>query len=191
MPNDSTTRSRSNSVRGVHLWLVLWKAARTLEGVARRNVEGLGLCLSDFGVLEALLHKGPLPVNTLGAKVLLTSGSMTAAVDRLERRRLVRRKGNTADRRTRLVELTARGRRLIGGMFASHEAAMEQAVAVLSAKQRATLLGLLRKLGRGAAGLQGGPTGLAGGRRQSALSEPIRRRGRAALDVHESKRKRQ
>jgi MarR family 2-MHQ and catechol resistance regulon transcriptional repressor len=182
MPNDPLSRSRSNTVSGVHLWLVLWKAARTLEGIARRNVEGLGLCLSDFGVLEALLHKGPLPVNTLGAKVLLTSGSMTAAVDRLERRRLVERKGNPDDRRTRLVELTARGRRLIGGMFASHERAIEQAVSVLTAKQRATLLGLLRKLGRGAEGRQGAQTG---------LSEPIRARGRAALDVHKSKRKRQ
>jgi MarR family 2-MHQ and catechol resistance regulon transcriptional repressor len=182
MPNDTRSRSRSANVRGVHLWLVLWKATRTIEGIARRNVEGLGLCLSDFGVLEALLHKGPLPVNTLGAKVLLTSGSMTAAVDRLERRRLVERKASPDDRRARLVHLTARGRRLIGGMFASHEQAIERAVAVLTAKQRATLLGLLRKLGRGAESWQGPPT---------ASSRPVRTRGRAALVVHESKGKRQ
>jgi MarR family 2-MHQ and catechol resistance regulon transcriptional repressor len=114
------------------------------------------MCLSDFGVLEALLHKGPLPVSVLGAKVLLTSGSMTAAVDRLEQRGLVKRQGDPGDRRTRVVHLTARGRRLIGGMFASHEHAMERAVRVLTAEERATLLGLLRKLGRGAEGLLSG-----------------------------------
>jgi MarR family 2-MHQ and catechol resistance regulon transcriptional repressor len=182
MPNDTRSRSRSANVSGVHLWLVLWRATRAIEGIARRNVESLGLCLSDFGVLEALLHKGPLPVNALGAKVLLTSGSMTAAVDRLERRRLVGRKASPTDRRTRLVQLTPRGRRLIGGMFASHERAIERAVAVLTAKQRATLLGLLRKLGRGAESSQDP---------QTDSSETVRTRRRAALDVHKSKRRRQ
>lgn len=175
MPNARPARSRSKSASGVHLWLVLWKATRTLETIARRNVEGLGMCLSDFGVLEALLHKGPLPVNALGAKVLLTSGSMTAAVDRLERRGLVKRRGDPKDRRTRVVHLTARGRGIIRGMFASHEQAIERAVAVLAAKERATLLGLLRKLGRGV---------------EELLSEPGRKAVRAALHVRESKRRR-
>ena len=149
MPNETQKRSRSKPTSGVHLWLVLWKATRTLETIARRSVEGLGMCLSDFGVLEALLHKGPLPVSEIGAKVLLTSGSMTAAVDRLERRGLVRRKDDPKDRRARIVHLTTRGRRLIREMFARHEQAMEQAVSVLPAKQRQALIGLLRDLGRG------------------------------------------
>jgi MarR family 2-MHQ and catechol resistance regulon transcriptional repressor len=161
---------------------VLWKATRTLESIARRHVEGLGLCLSDFGVLEALLHKGPLPVNALGAKVLLTSGSMTAAVDRLDRRRLVKRQDDPDDRRARVVHLTAAGRKLIRGLFASHEQAMDSAVSVLTAKERATLLGLLRKLGRGAEGLEGPAKGLSGSGQK---------RGRAALGVRTSKRRRQ
>src|ERR1700683_5737887 len=72
----------------VHLWLVLWKAARTLEAYARQNIERLGICQSDFAVLEALLHKGPLTVSVLGTKVLLTSGSIKTAVERLPPRRL-------------------------------------------------------------------------------------------------------
>ena len=70
---------------GVHVFLVLWKAARAVEAYAEKSITELEMCGSDFAVLEALLHKGPLPVNEIGKKVLLTSGSITAAVDRLEK----------------------------------------------------------------------------------------------------------
>src|SRR5258708_26039380 len=84
-------KSMRSNTDGVHVRLILWKAERAMEAVDRRSIEKLGLGLSDFAVLEMLLHKGPQPVNTIGAKVLLTSGSITAAVDRLEARGLVRR----------------------------------------------------------------------------------------------------
>lgn len=108
------------------------------------------MCSSDFGVLEALLHKGPLPVRALGEKVLLTSGSITTAIDRLERRGLVERGGDANDRRARIVHLTSAGRKVIQKLFAEHERAMEQAVSALAPEERAGLLELLRKLGRGA-----------------------------------------
>jgi MarR family transcriptional regulator, 2-MHQ and catechol-resistance regulon repressor len=135
---------------GIHLWLVLWKAQKALERHATRNIETAGICRSDFGVLEALLHKGPLPVNALGAKVLLTSGSITTAVDRLEGRELVERRGDAADRRARIVHLTAAGRNLIRKLFAKHEEAMEKAASGLAPEERVAMIGLLRKLGRGA-----------------------------------------
>jgi len=143
----------NSDVRGVHLWLVLWKAARALEAHARENVKTLGMCPSDFGVLEALLHKGPLPVSALGAKVLLTSGSITTAVDRLERRGWVKRRNDANDRRARMVYLTDSGQRLIRKAFADHEQAMEQAVSTLAPRERRVLVSLLRKLGRSAEGL--------------------------------------
>src|ERR1700729_2440222 len=96
---------------GVHVWLVLWKASRAVEAHALRNVAGLDMGLSDFGVLEALLHKGPLSIKDLGAKVLLTSGSITTAVDRLEARGVVERFNDRQDRRSRIVRLTATGRK--------------------------------------------------------------------------------
>jgi MarR family 2-MHQ and catechol resistance regulon transcriptional repressor len=133
---------------GVHTWLVLWKAARAVEAQALRSVEDTGLCASDFGVLEALLHKGALPVNTIGKKLLLTSGSITTAVDRLVDRGLVRRKHDPKDRRVRLVELTARGRQLIEPAFARHAADLERVVSTLTRAERATLVSLLRKLGK-------------------------------------------
>ena len=111
------------------------------------NLSRTGLGDSDFRVLEALLHKGPLPVNTIGPKVWLTPGSISVAVDRLEKTALVKRK-NTDDRRVRLVELTAKGRALITRTFRDHAAAMEEAAGVLSKEERLMLLRLLKKLGK-------------------------------------------
>jgi len=132
---------------GVHLWLILWKAFRAMEAHADRSIAGLGLCWSDFGVMEALLHKGPLAVKALGEKVLLTSGSMTAAIDRLERRGWVERGDDPRDRRSRIVRLTAEGRKTIEALFAEHERDMEQAVVGLKDSERTTLIDLLRTLG--------------------------------------------
>jgi MarR family 2-MHQ and catechol resistance regulon transcriptional repressor len=139
----------AENTSGVHLWLVLWKAARALEARAHANVASLGIGLSGFGVLEALLHKGPLAVNELGAKVLLTSGSITTAIDRLERKGLVTRGNDPRDRRARIIRLTTPGRKFIRSAFADHERAMEQAVSHLKEQDRAALLKLLRRLGRG------------------------------------------
>src|SRR5689334_21952613 len=108
------------------------------------------MCPSDFAVLEALLHKGPLPVNTIGRKVLLTSGSITTAVDRLESQGLVERRAHPTDRRARIVHLTAEGKRLIQAVFAEHERDLERAISVLSVAERATLVRLLKKLGHDA-----------------------------------------
>ena len=146
---------KEDAPSGVHLWLVLWKTARAMEAHATRSIAGLGMCGSDFGVLEALLHKGPLPVSVLGRKVLLTSGSITTAVDRLEQRGLVERREAREDRRARVVHLTAEGRKLIRKAFAGHAADLERAAATLAPRERAVLLNLLRKLGRGAQELMG------------------------------------
>jgi MarR family transcriptional regulator, 2-MHQ and catechol-resistance regulon repressor len=136
---------------GVHLWLVLWKAFDALQAYALRNVACLGLGITDFAVLEAILHKGPLPVNTIGAKVRLTSGSISVAVDRLEAKGLVERRGDPEDRRTRVVHLTEPGRKLIDRAFAAHAKAMEKvAAAALSPRERAHAVALLKKLGTAA-----------------------------------------
>lgn len=138
--------------RGVHLWLVLWKASRALAAVAEGHVESLGLCLSDFAVLEVLLHRGPLPVQEIGRKVLLTSGSITTAVDRLAAKGLVERQDDPDDRRVRRVRLTAAGSRLIRSAFREHARVLEDVAAPLSRAERIQLLGLLKTLGASAAG---------------------------------------
>lgn len=133
---------------GVHVFLVLWKAARAVETYAENSIAELEMCGSDFGVLEALLHKGPLPINEIGKKVLLTSGSITVAVDRLESKKLVERRASGTDRRARIVHLTKDGKELITRIYAAHATDMERlAAASLSRAERETLIRLLKKIG--------------------------------------------
>jgi len=132
----------------VHLWLVLWKAYRSVQSAAATQIQRLCLGESDFRVLEVLLHKGPLPVNTIGPKVDLTPGSISVAVDRLEKRGLVSREMSPADRRIHTVRLTTEGDAIIRKAFAHHESEMEQLLAELSHKERRMLTKLLKKLGK-------------------------------------------
>ncbi|HEX3320708.1 MAG TPA: MarR family transcriptional regulator [Terriglobales bacterium] len=133
---------------GIHVWLVLMKAHKALSAISSADIARSGLCLSDFEILELLLNKGPMPVNTVGDRVFLTSGSSTAAVDRLEKRGLVRRESDASDRRSRIVHLTSAGRNLISGVFAEHAKVMEQTAHALTSTERATLVSLLKKLGK-------------------------------------------
>jgi MarR family 2-MHQ and catechol resistance regulon transcriptional repressor len=144
-----TTKKQDSS--GVHLWLVFMKAFQALLPHAAGSIKRTGLGDSDFRVLEVLLHKGPLPVNTIGPKVWLTPGSISVAVDRLVKKGLVSRNDHPDDRRVRRVELTPEGRALITRGFGEHAAAMEDVAAVLSKNDRLTLLRLLKKLGKHAA----------------------------------------
>src|SRR5258706_16122370 len=137
---------------GVHVFLVLWKAARAAEGYAEKSISELEMCGSDFAVLEALLHKGPLAVNEIGRKVLLTSGSITVAVDRLEKKGLVERRAHGTDRRARIVHLTKEGRKVITRAYRNHAADMERlSSASLTRAERKTLISLLKKIGYQAA----------------------------------------
>ena len=137
---------------GIHVFLVLWKAARAVEAYAENSISQLEMCGSDFAVLEALLHKGPLPVNEIGRKVLLTSGSITVAVDRLEEKGLVERRAHGSDRRARIVHLTREGKKLITRAYADHATDLERlASASLTKKERDTLIRLLKQIGYKAA----------------------------------------
>jgi len=138
---------------GVHVWLILWKATRSVEALARKSVKGLGMGNSDFGILETLLHKGPLPVNEIGKRVLLASGSMTTAIDRLQQRGFVARKDHPTDHRTWLVHLTTSGRKWIKKAFAQHAVRMDAALASLSNEEKTALVQTLKKVGKGAEAL--------------------------------------
>jgi len=144
------SRQKSESLTGgsgVHVFLVLWKASRAAQAYAEKSILELEMCASDFAVLEALLHKGPLPVNEIGKKIQLTSGSITVAVDRLEARSLVERRAHGTDRRARIVHLTKAGRKVITRVYSDHAADMERlASASLTGAERTTLIDLLKKI---------------------------------------------
>ena len=129
------------------------KAMRALTRYAAAGIEETGLGLSDFGVLEILLHKGPLPVNTIGPIVDLTPGSISIAVDRLFAKGLVSRVESSEDRRVRIVALTARGKALIDSAFRKHSGQMRKAFAELSPEELRSLEAALKKVGKRAATL--------------------------------------
>jgi MarR family 2-MHQ and catechol resistance regulon transcriptional repressor len=136
-----------------HVWLVMIKAMRALTRYAAAGIEDTGLGDSDFRVLEVLLHKGPLPVNTIGPIVDLTPGSISIAVDRLVEKGLVSRVESTDDRRVRIVSLTPSGKDLIVPAFRKHVGHMRRVFSELSSEELHRLEAALKKVGRCAAAL--------------------------------------
>src|SRR6184192_1972301 len=136
----SSATRKAADVSGTHLWLVLMKAHWTLQRLATRSIESSEVGLSDFAVMEMLLHKGPQPVSEIGRRIELTSGAITTAVDRLESRGLVSREAHETDRRARIVRLTARGKKQAVKAFAVHKTAMDSATGALSKIERAKLI---------------------------------------------------
>jgi len=130
-----------------HIRLVLWKAAKAIEKVDRTSIAETGLHLSDFQIMEVLLHKGPQPINAIGEKVLLTSGSMTAAANRLEKKGLVKRVQDPSDGRCFYIHLTDEGLGIIEKAYILHEQNLEKIAAVLSPDERDELVRLLKKIG--------------------------------------------
>jgi MarR family 2-MHQ and catechol resistance regulon transcriptional repressor len=137
----------------VHAWLVMMKATQAISRYALANLEKSGLGLSDFAVLEVLLHKGPLPVNVIGPKVNLTPGSISVAVDRLVAKGLVSRVECSEDRRIRIVALTSRGKSAITPIFRKHVATMEKVFAGVSGEEVRQLEQHLKRIGRQAESL--------------------------------------
>jgi MarR family 2-MHQ and catechol resistance regulon transcriptional repressor len=118
-----------------------------MAAFVEQQIEGEGLCLGDFMVLEVLLHKGPLTLSTIGEKVLLTNASMTSAADRLEKKRLVVRTNCKEDRRVRLVHLTPQGRKVIAEIYRRHARELEEIMTGLPAAERAGLYRGLKTIG--------------------------------------------
>jgi MarR family 2-MHQ and catechol resistance regulon transcriptional repressor len=127
--------------------LVIAKSYRVLSLLAEQSIANTGLCLTDFAALEALLHKGPLTITQIQEKVRLASGSMTAAVDRLEKLGLVVRKSSPSDRRARVLELTPKGKQLAASSFEKHAKDIERLMSAMSEKEMEQLYGSLKKLG--------------------------------------------
>jgi len=126
---------KKNSADPVHCWLVWMKAFQAAAKYLYAGLEETGLDDTDFRILEALLNKGPLPVNTIGPKVNLTPGSISVAVDRLLDRGLVSRVESPEDRRVRVVSLTPKGKELITPVFRNHAAEIRKVFANASPKE--------------------------------------------------------
>ena len=135
-------------VRALDTWI---KFTRAVDSFGAR-LAGRGTCsevtVSQFGVLEALHHLGPLRQGEIGAKLLRSGGNITLVVDNLEARGLVQRTREAHDRRVVTVSLTEAGEALIAGLFPQHVRAIVEEMSVLTADEQETLGRLCRKLGR-------------------------------------------
>ena len=135
------------------LWVVLSRAYNAVARRASEDVEHQGLSMTDFAVLEVLYHRGPLSLGDIGERVLLKSGSVTYAVDRLEEKRLLRRRTSAEDQRVTFAELTPAGRAIMDRVFPAHAEAIRQTLSGLSRAEKKEATDLLKRLGRRAAGL--------------------------------------
>jgi MarR family 2-MHQ and catechol resistance regulon transcriptional repressor len=164
------SKKNMKTPRGADTWLVIRKASYWLQRQGLDSIAATGLGLGDFAVLKLLLFSGPLPVNVIGGKVLLTSGSITASIDRLEARGFVKRNRHPTDGRTFLVALTPQGRDKIGPASREHAKRMAEIVSVLTAGEQHELVRLMKKLGKHAMV----------SREKRAVGRPAGRRGAAA-----------
>jgi MarR family 2-MHQ and catechol resistance regulon transcriptional repressor len=139
--------SASSRVDAPGLWIVLMRCHHALSKIAERSIEDTGLGLTDFATLEALLHKGPQTITEIQSRVLLASGSMTAAVDRLEEKGLIRRTSAPGDRRVKILKLTPAGKRIAEAAYRRHAAELESAMTVLNLTEKQELRAILKKLG--------------------------------------------
>jgi MarR family 2-MHQ and catechol resistance regulon transcriptional repressor len=144
-------RGTEREVRALNAYITLFRAADTLASRSSARLDALGLTIGQFGVLEALLHLGPLCQRALGEKLLRTGGNITLLVDNLEKQGLVRRVRDTADRRYITVLLTPKGKKRIRQVFPGHVAAIVRQMASLSRTELKALRRICRKLGRGIA----------------------------------------
>jgi MarR family transcriptional regulator, 2-MHQ and catechol-resistance regulon repressor len=145
---------KPETIDAPRLAIVLARCWRAVGQIAEESVSEAGMCFTDFVALEALLHKGPLTITEIQEKVGLASGSMTAAVDRLEKKGFLRRKPAGNDRRAKLLELTPKGRQTVKEAFDHHAVALESAMKVLNDAEKIQLHALLKKLGLFAAAVR-------------------------------------
>lgn len=127
----------------------LMRATGSVKARVDRSKFGRDLSDSQFGVLEALLHLGPLHQNEVGTKLIISKSNVVAVIDKLEARGLVKRQRSTEDRRYIYIHLTEQGRETITALFPFHVAAIVRSLHYLSADEQAQLGRLCRKLGLG------------------------------------------
>ncbi len=157
MPGTSTSRVGGRQGTALKLWIVLARAHAAVAEHARAHAATHGLTLQEFGIMEALHHKGDLLLGELQDKILVTSGGVTYLVDRLVEKGMVERRECTEDRRARYASLTGRGRALMERIFPEHAEWLSTALGGLSVTDQKEAARLLKALGTHASKTPPGP----------------------------------
>ena len=146
-PDKSTSLDGSKIDAALDFWVALARAYAAVAACAAADVARHDLTLGEFGVLEALYHKGPLLLVELQRKQLVSSGGITYLMDRLEQRGLAERRPCQSDRRARYAALTPEGEALVKRTFPRHVAAIQAALAGLDAPEQKQVTESLKRLG--------------------------------------------
>ena len=133
--------------RALNAFIKLIRASQSVSGRVEAHLSELGLTVSQFGVLEALFHLGPLNQKNLAAKILKSTGNITMVIDNLEKRGLVKRTRDEKDRRHYSVGITPKGTGLITSFFPKHVARIVEEMSVLSGAEQEALGKLCKKVG--------------------------------------------
>ena len=141
----------NKEVRALSTYVKLMRAAESITARVHKHLSSAGLTVSQFGILEAIHHLGPLSQRDLGQKILRSSGNITMVIDNLEKRHLVRRERDTSDRRIFIIHLTNEGQKLIRKIFPSHAALITKEMSVLNSTDQKLLGDLCKKVGVDAA----------------------------------------
>lgn len=126
----------------------LMRASESVSADVHKEIGEAGLSISQFGILEALFHLGPMSQKEIGAKILKSAGNITMVIDNLEKRKLVARIRGETDRRSYRVSLTDKGEHLIKSIFPLHSRRINNRMSVLTVDEQKALGVLLKKLGR-------------------------------------------
>ena len=145
-------RGSREEVRALSAYVKLMRAAESVTGRIHRHLADSGLTVSQFGVLEALYHLGPLTQGEIAGKILKSSGNITMVIDNLEKRGLVKRERSAKDRRCITVHLREKGFKLIDGIFPQHARIIAGEMSILKASEQEDLARLCKKLGLGKGG---------------------------------------
>jgi len=140
-------KGSEKEIKALDSYIKLMRAAETVTSRLNRNLASADLTVSQFGVLEALYHKGPLCQRDIAKKILKSTGNITMVIDNLERRGLVRRERAAEDRRYITINLTEKGTWLIADLFPRHAASITDEMDVLTEEEQSELGRLCRKLG--------------------------------------------
>lgn len=143
----SETKRYEQSQDALELYIALSRANQWISAHGDRDIRQHGLNRTEFGVLELLYHKGPQPLQQIGSKVLMSSGNITYVIDKLEQKKLVRRRTSTEDRRLIYAEVTDAGYQFIEEVFPGHGIVIKEAMQGLTAEEQKQAALLLKKLG--------------------------------------------
>ncbi|APH05552.1 MarR family winged helix-turn-helix transcriptional regulator [Bacillus weihaiensis] len=128
-------------------FIVLSRAHRAFNDVVNKNIATFKLNPTEFAVLELLYHKGDQPLQQIGGKILLASGSITYVVDKLEQKNLLNRVACPKDRRVTFAQITDKGKELIESIFPPHQERINEIVSVLTEEEKKQAIDLMKKVG--------------------------------------------